>query len=244
MQEKKEMAVKRVWVGIVAVVMALACGGSALAAYNLGRQAKPAGESTTLATIGTRPGAGAIQTGTAALGGQSTDAVAPAVGAAQAPGLMAPGYAYPCCGGGAFQPGLPPYFGQGGTGDGLSAWGVAYRETAGATSEPGADLIHAAYQDAQKRAQTLAGASGQSLGKVLAVSDHTQVQPWYKPCLSPAPGAGITPGAGSTGSGVASGAPGAVSSQGMAVKGILPPQPACAPTYYQVAWVSVRYAIG
>lgn len=144
-----------------------------------------------------------------------------------------------------FQPGPPPFGGQAG-GDGLSAYGVAYKEVpapapgngpAQAAADP--DLIHAAYADALKRAQALAAGSGVGLGKLLALSDYAQEQPFFKSCPvpvplpgKPVPGAPGVPTAtgGSSGSGVASVAPEIA--------------PACTPHFYLVVWVLARYQLG
>ncbi|MFN2465227.1 MAG: hypothetical protein ABR598_03060 [Candidatus Dormibacteria bacterium] len=83
---------------------------------------------------------------------------------------------------GVFQPGSPP-FGQGGVGgDGISAAGVAYREVSDPNAQADSALIKAAYQDAEKKIADLGTATGTRVGKVIAVTDFTNNQPYYKPC--------------------------------------------------------------
>lgn len=141
---------------------------------------------------------------------------------------------------GPFQPGPPPYGQTGVGGDGLSAWGVAFKETSDANAQPDTDLIKSAYQDAQKKADALASAAGIKLGKLVAISDYTQAQPYYnKLCIQPqlgrpvpAPAPGAPTGSGGSGTGT--------------VVPVQPPQPApspCPPQRYLVAWVLVRYQI-
>ncbi|HEX4622604.1 MAG TPA: SIMPL domain-containing protein [Myxococcaceae bacterium] len=146
----------------------------------------------------------------------------------------------PYPGPGPFQPGPPPYGQTGVGGDGLSAWGVAFKETSDPGAQPDTDLIKSAYQDAQKKADALASAAGIKLGKLVAISDYTQAQPYYnKLCVQPqlgrpvpAPAPGAPTGSGGSGTGT--------------VVPVEPPQPApspCPPQRYLVAWVLVRYQI-
>lgn len=122
-------------------------------------------------------------------------------------------------------PGLPPYPGQGPTGDGLHAVGVAYKQTGDADAKPGPELVKQAFADAVKQAQELAEASGVKLGRLLSVSDIRQTQPWYEPC-------GADP------------ATGVAEDKGSDTPTILPaPAPPCDPSYHVMAWVFVRYEI-
>ena len=155
----------------------------------------------------------------------------------------------PYPGPGPFQPGPPPYGQTGVSGDGLSAWGVAFKETSDPSDQPDTDLIKSAYQDAQKKADALASAAGIKLGKLLAISDYTQAQPYFnKLCVQPQLGRPVpapAPGA-STGSDGAGGSGIGGSGTGTVVP-VQPPQPApspCQPQRYLVAWVLVRYQIG
>lgn len=141
---------------------------------------------------------------------------------------------------GTFLPGAP--YGDSGVGaDGISAWGVAYREVTDPNAQPDTALIKAAYQDAEKKVADLGTATGVKVGKLVAISDRGINQPFYKPCIQsgpplgkPVPGAasGSGSGSGSTGSGTA-----------------IQPAPAPAPcavnnSSYLVVWVFVRHAIG
>jgi hypothetical protein len=179
-------------------------------------------------------------------------------GSAPSASIASPQYAYPYPGIGPFQPGPGP-FGQAGlAADGLSSWGVAFKETTDANAQPDAALIKSAYQDAQKKAQTLASATGIQLGKLIAISDYGQNEPYFdKACIqpeAPVPGApGSAPGAvpnttpKSQGSGGASGS-GILDSgnaaTGTAIVGPPIPVPACEQKHYVVSWVLVRYQIG
>ena len=140
-------------------------------------------------------------------------------------------------GGGPFEPGQPPS--QGLSGDGIIVSGVAFKETADANAQPDSDLIKSAYQDAQKKADALASATGLKLGSLLAVTDSSQNQPYYKPCVAPGvpvPGAPGTTGAPTKGSGSGGG----TTSSGPA---IVEPAP-CNSSRYLVVWVTVRYQVG
>ncbi|HXA42924.1 MAG TPA: SIMPL domain-containing protein [Candidatus Solibacter sp.] len=153
----------------------------------------------------------------------------------------------PYPGPGPFQPGPPPYGQTGVGGDGLSAWGVAFKETSDPAAQPGTDLIKSAYEDAQKKADALASAAGIKLGKLVAISDYTQAQPYFnKLCVQPqlgrpvpAPAQGAPTGSGSGGTGSAPPA------QNQLVPATPLPAPSpCPPQRYLVAWVLVRYQIG
>jgi hypothetical protein len=162
-----------------------------------------------------------------------------------APGSANSAILQPYPGPGPFQPGSPPFGQVGASGDGLSAWGVAFKETADATAQPEAALIKSAYQDAQKKADELASATGLKLGKLIAITDYTQAEPYFnKLCVQPELGRpqagppatqGAPKGTGSGGSGTGTAVP------------VEPPQPVPAPCQaqrYLVAWVLVRYQIG
>ena len=202
---------------VATVALAMADGLSA----GRGHSAGPGGIASS--HIATLPG---DNSGTIALG-------APVAGSTA---ILQP---YP--GPGPFQPGPPPYGQTGVSGDGLSAWGVAFKETSDPAAQPGTDLIKSAYQDAQKKADALASAAGIKLGKLVAISDYTQAQPYFnKLCVQPqlgrpvpAPAPGASTGSGGSGTGT--------------VVPVQPPQPApsaCQPQRYLVAWVLVRYQIG
>jgi hypothetical protein len=185
--------------------------------------------------------AGLRASGSASGGARFAPSVAPGVPGGAATGILQP---YP--GPGPFQPGPPPFSQVGASGDGLSAWGVAFKETADPGAQPDTDLIKSAYQDAQKKADALASATGLKLGKLLAITDYTQAQPYFnKLCVQPemgrpqpAPPAVQGAPTGSSGSG---------SSGSGTVVPVGPPQPVPAPCQaqrYLVAWVLVRYQIG
>jgi hypothetical protein len=139
------------------------------------------------------------------------------------------GHAYPYPGPGPFEPGPPPFSQL--SGDGLIAWGVAFKEVSDPNAQPDEALIKSAYQDAQKRAQALASAAGIKLGSLLAITDSTQDRPYYKPCPPPALEGSPQPGA-----------PTQVLPAPVQGKAIAQPFP-CSNTTYLVAWVSLRYAI-
>jgi hypothetical protein len=168
--------------------------------------------------------------------------------------------AYPYPGIGPFQPGPGP-FGQGGVAaDGLSSWGVAFKETTDANAQPDAALIKSAYQDAQKKAQNLASATGIQLGKLLAISDYGQNEPYFdKACIQPEvpnPGGapGSVPGAGPNTTPKSQGGGGTSSSSGTSTNAntatgtaiAAPPVPVtpCVQKHYVVTWVLLRYQIG
>jgi hypothetical protein len=227
--------------GLVAIMIAALFGTMALAVFG-NRLTTPRHENT-----------GAIMLGTAVAGTSASDSSAkssaPGYGTLAAPAAdgVANSMMMPYPGGGPFQPGAPPYgFNPGVAADGISAWGVAYQKTTDANAKVGADLVKAAYQDAQSNARTLATATGLSVGKVLAINDLTMNQPYYNACIQPQMGVpekpntdpGTAPGAtgsGSSGSGTTTIAP-------APGKPILQPAP-CNQDHYLVAWVMVRFAI-
>ena len=140
-----------------------------------------------------------------------------------------------------FYPGTPPFGTGGAAGDGISAWGVAYRQVSDPAAQPDAALIKAAYQDAEKKATDLASATGVKLGKLAAMTDYSNNQPYFKPCIysggGPAVGKPVPQGSagsssGSTGSGT--------------VAPAIAPAPCQATTNnnYLVVWVYVRHALG
>ena len=213
-----------------AAILALAAGGAYAARGSLNRPAthqdarasvQPKGE-----LLGARP-AIAIN--------------APAASGAPANGAYYP-YPYP---GGTFQPGPPPFGQTGFSGDGLSVYGVAYKETSDSNATPDTALIKSAYEDAQKRTQELALATGLKLGKLAAITDYTQAVRYFKACVEPMMGAPATVPQGPAPNGSA-GSGSATSSSGTVI--VSPPRPVPAPspcngTRYLVAWVLVRYAI-
>jgi len=162
-----------------------------------------------------------------------------------APGVPTSGnaIAQPYPGPGPFEPGLPPFGQAGATADGLSAWGVAFKETTDANAQADAALIKSAFQDAQKKADELASASGIKLGKLVAITDYTQAQPFYGGKLCPQPELGRPAGPplglaqpnGSTGSGSGTVAP---------AQPVAPVPAPCQAQRYVIAWVLVRYQIG
>jgi Protein of unknown function (DUF541) len=137
---------------------------------------------------------------------------------------------------GQFVPGLPPFSAAGVAGDGVTAWGVAYKSVADATTEPDAALIRSAFDDGKSRAQVLAGAVGLKLGSLAGVSDYTINQPSYG-CIQPLKGSTVPPQAPVPQTSVAP-APGG--------QGIAQPAPTiqpCQVQHYAVAWVLVRFHI-
>jgi hypothetical protein len=143
---------------------------------------------------------------------------------------------------GPFQPGSPPFGQVGASGDGLSAWGVAFKETADANAQPDTGLIKSAYQDAQTKADALASAAGLKLGKLVAITDYTQAEPYFnKLCVQPELGRPLA------GPPATQGAPKGTGSGTGTAGPVEPPQPVPAPCQaqrYLVAWVLVRYQIG
>jgi Protein of unknown function (DUF541) len=193
---------------VVVTVLAAMTGAAALAMYQ-GIQPNPKGHPSgsssqrQVAIFPAAPGAGAAN--------------------GSAPSNIAIAQPYP--GGGPFEPGPPPFGQSGVAGDGLSTWGVAFKATSDPAAQPDADLIKSAFRDAQKKAETLASATGLKLGKLLAVSDYGQDQPYYTGCLQPVQPKGPL--------------------QGQAQ--ILPDQPVpspCQPQRNLVVWVLLRYQIG
>jgi Protein of unknown function (DUF541) len=154
--------------------------------------------------------------------------------------------AQPYPGGGPFEPGPPPFGQAGVAGDGLSAWGVAFKESSDPAAQPDANLIKSAYQDAQKKAETLASATSIRLGKLIAIGDYGQNQPYFNGCIQPEQPKGSAPsGGGST----APGAPAPQVRPGQVETLPAPVSPDTAPAlcqgkYYVVVWVLLRYQIG
>ena len=172
----------------------------------------------------------------AVITGYSTSAtpaeVAPGAGAPV--GTNSSAFAQPAPG--AFYPGMPPFGNGGAAADGVSAWGVAYRQVGDQSAQPDAGLVKAAYQDAEKKASELASATGNRPGKLVSMTDFSNNQPYYKPCIysgGPAVGKPAPPGA--AGSGSAAGAP---------TTTIAPAPCQANSNSYLVVWVYVRHALG
>lgn len=146
---------------------------------------------------------------------------------------------------GAYSPGGPPFGGTGGVAaDGISAWGVAYKEVDDASAQADSALIKAAYQDAEKNASDLASATGNKLGKLVALTDYTNNQPYFKPCVQsyggPPLGAPVPQGKPeASGSGSPSSAG---TANGSAVTIARAPCQASS-NHYLVVWVYVRHAL-
>jgi len=137
---------------------------------------------------------------------------------------------------GAFYPGMPPFGTGGAAADGISAWGVAYRQVSDQAAQPDAALIKGAYQDAEKKASELAAATGTRLGKLVAMTDYSNNQPYFKPCIySGGPAVGKPVPQGAAGSGSATGAP---------TTTIAPAPCQANSNSYLVVWVYVRHALG
>lgn len=148
-------------------------------------------------------------------------------------------FAQPAPGG--FYPGMPPFGTGGAAADGISAWGIAYRQVSDQAAQPDAALVKAAYQDAEKKASDLASATGNRLGKLVSMTDSSNNQPYYRPCTYPGGPAMEKPvpqgatGSGSTGSGSAAGA---------TTTTIAPAPCQVNSNSYLVVWVYVRHALG
>jgi hypothetical protein len=202
---------------VVAVLVAM-IGATALAMYQGTRPKSHAGGSPSQGQVAVFPAAPAdASNGSAALAGSGIAIAQP----------------YP--GNGPFQPGPPPFGQSGVAGDGLSTWGVAFKATSDPAAQPDADLIKSAFRDAQKKAENLASATGLKLGKLLAISDYGQDQPYYTGCIQP-----LQPK-----SSVPSGSSAPRAPQGQAQ--IVPDQPVPSPCQAQrnlVVWVLLRYQIG
>jgi hypothetical protein len=139
---------------------------------------------------------------------------------------------------GPFQPGYPPFAQTGVAGDGLTAWGVAYKPVSDPAAEPDAALMKAAFDDGQKRAQSLAAALGLKLGSLAGVSDYALNQPSYNGCIEPLRGGAVSPQAPS---GKSTPAPVPQTTAEPAPPSIAQPMPPCQVQHYVVAWVLVRY---
>jgi len=150
--------------------------------------------------------------------------------------------AQPYPGGGPFEPGPPPFGQSGVAGDGLSTWGVAFKANSDPAAQPDADLIKSAFRDAQKKAETLASATGLKLGKLIAVSNYGQDQPYYIGCIQSYQPKGNAPsGSGSTAPAVP--VPQARPGQAQDLPAETLPAP-CQPQRNLVVWVLLRYQIG
>ena len=211
--------------GAIIVALVLLLGSAALAMIDA--RANPAytdASKSSSAIAGFRPAPLPPQAAAAASGSATGDSIASS--------YLAPS-------GGVFQPGFPP-FGQGGSGNGIGAWGVAYKEVQSDSAQPDAALIKSAYQDAQKHAQDLASAAGVKLGNLLALDHWGANQPWYGECkVGPASGKPVpATGNGSTGS---EGAPERVAPAPPIAQPV--PAPQCQEKHYVVVWVMARYAI-
>ena len=223
----------RVVVSAVVVLLALAILGAVAYGVSSGiadGQRKAATRNDAIVS-GSVPGTASAQSG------ESTSAAAPALGAPAA--NLAIAQPAP----GSFNPGGPPYGGAGGVAaDGLSAWGVAYREVSDANAQADAALVKAAYQDAEKKATDLASATGNKLGKLLALADYSNNQPYFKPCVQtgiPPKGAPVPQDANPGGSAPASGAGAATGSTAIAPA----PCQVSGNNHYLVVWVYVRHAL-
>jgi len=205
--------------GAIVVALTLFLGTVALAVYD--------GRTHSTATVDTRSGVAAFQPAS-----RPANVAAPTQGA---PAVADSSYlttsSYPAANP-PFKPDYPP-FGQPGGGNGLGAWGVAYKETSDSSAKPDAALIKSAFQDASRHAQELATAAGVKLGAILALDDVAVNQPYYGDCVK-AQELPTNPPTGSGSSGSATGAPDKVAPA---------PGPACQEKHYLVAWVMVRYAI-
>lgn len=216
---------RKVWfIAIAAAVAFFVMGGGAGFALNSATQHKSNTQTQ-----------GSGQTGSGQTGSELLGVPTVSNSAQTQQGKLASGDAlssfYGPYGNGPFAPGPPPS-GQVSSGDGIGAWGVAFKEVADQNTQADADLIKSAYQDAQKRAQTLASATGLKLGNLLAINDYTVTEPNYKACVQPMMGA---PGKFQQGSGSATVEP------GVPTRPV--PTPSCQAKFYAVAWVIVRYAI-
>lgn len=212
---------KRTKAAIVGAISGLLVLASGSVGFGLGRDGGQAAEMA--GSAGSTPQGAVAATGAATVGADAPAALsAPVRGVAGKIATMPfPGPDFP---------GLPPYPAQAPDSDGVHAVGVAYRQTNDSGAKAGEDLVRQAFEDASRQAKELAGASGVKLGKLVAVSDVKQTQPFYRACVDslassnaeakpPAPIASDTP-------------------------AILPaPIPDCSPTWYVVAWVFVRYEL-
>jgi hypothetical protein len=242
------MAIKRLGIAGTVVLLGILIYGTVAIAMGAGliahHRATGARENTMTIGKNTAPPHAAANA-MVDLQGSAVQGSAPAYNGSS--GATASSLAYPYPGFGAFEPGPPPNF-SGTSGDGLTAWGVAFRQTPDTNAKVDAALIKSAYQDAQKRAQDLAAATGISLGKLVAMSDYTNAQPYFdKACLvqgggAVPPGKPVMPPSGAPGGGS--------SSNGSTSSGTVIAEPApaiapapCAQSRYLVAWVTVRYAI-
>jgi Protein of unknown function (DUF541) len=224
--------VKRIRMAIVAAVAGLSVLASGTIGFALGRDGNHAG--TAVAGTNGRAPEGAVSAADLA-----TTATRPAASAGMAAGKAAVGFP------GAEFPGLPPFPAQAPESDGVHAVGVAYRKTDDPNTKPGQDLVRQAFDDATTQARELAGAAGVKLGKLVALSDVRQTQPFYNACVTPLAG----PKANDLGSPpVMKPGLGDEASPAPSAPAILPAPapgspPDCSPTWYVVAWVFVRYEL-
>jgi hypothetical protein len=222
----------------VVVIVLMAISATALAMYG-GIQPNPKGHPTGSSSqrqVTVFPAA-------AGPGARGADA-ANRTATGSAPSGIAIAQPYP--GNGPFEPGAPPFSQAGVAGDGLSTWGVAFKESSDPAAQPDANLIKSAYQDAQKKAETLASATSLKLGKLIAVSDYGQNQPYFNGCIQPEQPKGSAP---SGGGNTAPGVPAPQVGPGQVEILPAPASPDIAPAlcqgkYYVVVWVLLRYQIG
>ena len=223
---------KRTRMAIVAVVAGVSVLASGTIGFALGRDGTR--EQTVVAgTDGRAPGEKVAGASAAVV------ATAPAPSAGMAAGTTAVGSP------GAGFPGLPPFPAQAPETDGVHAVGVAYRKTDDPNAKPGQDLVRQAFDDATTQARQLADAAGVKLGRLVALGDVKQTQPFYNACVTPlaGPKADDLPSAPP-----AKPALGNESNPAPSAPTILPapvpsPPSDCSPAWYVVAWVFVRYEL-
>src|SRR5438093_1791968 len=160
---------------VVAVVAGTSVLASGTIGFALGRDGNRA-PAAVAATNGRAP------EGAVAAASVATTATEPAASAGMAAGRAALGSP------GAEFPGLPPFPAQAPETDGIHAVGVAYRKTDDPNAKPGQDLVRQAFDDATTQARQLADAAGVKLGKLVALSDVKQTQPFYNACVTPLAG--------------------------------------------------------
>jgi hypothetical protein len=210
--------VKRTRGAIVAVLSGVTVLASGTVGFGLGRDGGRAGRALT-ATEGRAP-EGTVAAASAA----TATATAPPAPAGVATGRAVAGYP------GADVASLPPFPAQALEADGVHAVGVAYRQTDDPDAKPGQDLVRQAFDDATRQARELADAAGVKLGRLVALSEVKQTQPFYKACVTPLAGRK------------------AEASPPRDTPTILPAPapgspPECSPEWHVVAWVFVRYEL-